>query len=1155
MEMRRDPNFSLGAEADRSTRVRFSALPPLTPLFSLEVLEWTPPSNFFSMLKRRRQTSQSDTSGTFYSRDLTSNAAEEDFSLTHGTWMAFREVSCVGDSLFIQTVVPVNTSDSDGRGDNLQRFSTSLTSYLTVESNTGSRHPSQQSTRPLMELARPQLLSATAEGQALKMESKRQHQARELPLQDIVSCRRYFFATPVLLSFRENGKRAAEAEEVARNGGRPDAAQPANRRHFFFSPSRNAEARRPHPLWRYELYGAIGLVLHLRSGASLFLVFSSPPNAAMVEELLGRFAAGHGVGLGVRMHAGQRLGNGVDSHHHHMEEPSSSMTVPEWHVLPPVFWTGPQLTSPMATGDSSASGVVPLPSTPKLATFAPAHHIGPLKKPPAFGFLYCRPCAATSKPRRYYFIPSSHESRPFIIHLSRSRTCFWHRIRYQLGEVRRCIALDLRHTTVTVCANSDGHLGALCIKGRVESFSQLQDVEPLGGAEAAAESDGGAVESPHHAVQLRMGRRVVFEAMAKSQLETDEWLSWFAARGATVPALSKPLLTAEEQNAPSSFAHPAARGSRAEVVPLDTNSLSMDGLVTRCFAPLVSEVSAFQEQNSSFTSGVPELPLKDGGRSVAPSAETAMGMGNPSDESKTERCHLPDPRADGSDAASPLQAASQELLCDVSVVCENGWPHPSSEKGSSPSLSVPGTAAPPHRQAMQSPSPVDLQLEASEPMLVNSNSLIGVRRKTRAFLHDTSSSSSQSSSPSTLSQPLPPPAPSSHISAISPLQVEAIGAEQSLAATKEPCGTEAEQIISATARMTESRSEHAKTLAEPMAVASPAKDGLKQPTGQLQQAGTSIDVDSATPKRGTAASPHHASPSPVPLPTSPPAARALRIPPTSSTAPRKSVANASWMSSSADRATIPSVAEARGTPFIRGAEATNAGWNSPAKAVAHDADKWSDAVLLKSFRATPLRLQSEPQPYPFLSPERPSSNGASAVLNVLPASHCPPSRDALAIGHTTPVPALHSKPRGPANSKDMSLESFLEDHGRMDAKGLLFMPQYPPRLTSATVPALAMTAVPIEPSADATPLPPSVRQESGAFRPPVAASPPQRSDDARKMAILESSSTLGEAGDRLTTNGSLNFARRALGESGQTARRKALFRASLYITKEETDLL
>ncbi|KAG5498690.1 hypothetical protein JKF63_02977 [Porcisia hertigi] len=293
--------------SDPKRQVRFSSLPPSTPLFSFDVLEWSPcdtrgSDGSLTRLHPRPSVFEHrlDSCAIVDPREtpvfgLGNRAA---WKSTVGSWTCFRTLVCFGDVLVLQDSESVDVGaaclqeftwkQGPGRlpSGGLPRASFGASADLwPTRASVSEKGVDVAADR----VSRDTLLSSR---QSARQRRRPRSLKREIQLQDIHSIRRYCFQKPLLLLFDVKGQLISEG----------DASDPSGR--SSCSPWAPAQHRRHRSVgfenkaniqWRYELWGPVGIAFTLRGGRQMFLAFASVQDAQEIEKLLIRFAAGAGL--------------------------------------------------------------------------------------------------------------------------------------------------------------------------------------------------------------------------------------------------------------------------------------------------------------------------------------------------------------------------------------------------------------------------------------------------------------------------------------------------------------------------------------------------------------------------------------------------------------------------------------------------------------------------------------------------------------------------------------------------------------------------------------------------------------------------------------------------------------------------------------------
>lgn len=271
-------------EPERSPRVRFSSVPPSTPLFTFSVLEWTPASGLLAHLYPKRATSlqrlannASTTSTEEERRDPRDRVV---FENTAGTWSCFRQISCCGDVLVLEDAETIDVGPPRRHEYTWQQGPGRLPSVENGNTSFGANGGWRQTLASVTQSVSEQDADAARHGTLV---SRPSHHRREIPLQDVHSVRRHVFKRPLPLTFNYDGRLSEGGTEE------PRASRSKGSHHNAGSDDLDSLE------WRYELWGPVGLIFMLRGGARLFLVFASGQHAEQMEELLIDFASGRGL--------------------------------------------------------------------------------------------------------------------------------------------------------------------------------------------------------------------------------------------------------------------------------------------------------------------------------------------------------------------------------------------------------------------------------------------------------------------------------------------------------------------------------------------------------------------------------------------------------------------------------------------------------------------------------------------------------------------------------------------------------------------------------------------------------------------------------------------------------------------------------------------
>lgn len=200
------------------------------------------------------------------------------------------------------------------------------------------------------------------------------------------------------------------------------------------------------------------------------------------------------------------------------------------------------------------------PKTSRL--FSPStSSVGRGPSPSTGGALYLRPWGVDAAYKRFYLVPAKHHhgqkviSLPLgmedvlpdgaptttttaavvepsrMVYLSRSRVCWWQRLRHSLGSASPCLLMDLAHTVVIV--RSAPVEDAFSLQCMVEADPEVCKafatvVKPR--AQPNVESEGGDRKDgkKHQWVALR------FEARTRNPESRERWLQWLRDGGAAV---------------------------------------------------------------------------------------------------------------------------------------------------------------------------------------------------------------------------------------------------------------------------------------------------------------------------------------------------------------------------------------------------------------------------------------------------------------------------------------------------------------------------------------------------------------------------------------------------------------------------------------------
>jgi hypothetical protein len=268
--------------------VRFSSVPPSTPLFSFSVLEWTPANGLLAHLYPKRATSlqRLENNASMMSTEEERRDPRDRlvFESAAGTWSCFRQISCCGDVLVLEDAETVDIGPPRRHEYTWQQGPGRLPSVengsMSFGANGGWRQTLASVSQGVTELDG----DAATHAQRIARPS---HHHREVPLQDIHSIRRHVFKRPLPLTFNWTGHLVDAAAEEQR-GGRSKSVRSSRRGSGSVDDLDSLE-------WRYELWGPVGVVFMLRGGARLFLVFASGHDAEQMEELLVDFASGRGL--------------------------------------------------------------------------------------------------------------------------------------------------------------------------------------------------------------------------------------------------------------------------------------------------------------------------------------------------------------------------------------------------------------------------------------------------------------------------------------------------------------------------------------------------------------------------------------------------------------------------------------------------------------------------------------------------------------------------------------------------------------------------------------------------------------------------------------------------------------------------------------------
>ncbi|KAK7201077.1 hypothetical protein NESM_000167800 [Novymonas esmeraldas] len=374
-----------GSEPER--QVRFSSVPPSAPLFSFDVLEWSPggggggggggASRSLSQLYARRSGSEQrlgSRASVGSSDERVDPRDRAAFSPTAGTWTCFRSLACCGDVLVLSDTALVDVGVARRHEFTWQQGPGRVPSSGAAASANASfgAHAGWRQTLALGSLGAGDG-GGGASADMVPRESLLCHrrgaaprQRLEVPLQDIHSIRRHCFQKPVPLLFNALGCTVTDGDgrggEVDEDG---DAARGDHNQWLLPPPPRRrrdgdrvGDGEGDGRLrWRYELWGPVGVIFALRGGRRLCLAFASAQHAEQMEELLIDFAAGAGLG---------RRPQGSSRQAAQLRSPGASATLSQ---IP--AWTSGDGMPSAAPGVSGSSFGVPL-SPPQLP-LSPSH--------------------------------------------------------------------------------------------------------------------------------------------------------------------------------------------------------------------------------------------------------------------------------------------------------------------------------------------------------------------------------------------------------------------------------------------------------------------------------------------------------------------------------------------------------------------------------------------------------------------------------------------------------------------------------------------------------------------------------------------------------------------------------------------------------------
>ena len=477
--------------------MRFSSLPPSTPLFIFSVLEWTPASGILAHLYPKRSTSlqrlEHNASLTTTEEERRDPRDRAVFVSTAGTWTCFRQVSCCGDVLVLEDAESIDVGPPRRHEYTWQQGPGRLPSVESRSASFGATGGWLQTLASVSQSVAETDADTAGHGTHVVRPWHHHHNHREIPLQDIHSVRRYVFKRPLSLTFSSTGNVVDPAGQEEFRRGRPKSSH-------HESDADDLDGLE----WRYELWGPVGLIFMLRGGARLFLVFASGWHVEQMEEILIDFASGRGLqrrlqqqrqasfstvsgavlatqppvsvaesASGLRMasptspgvpdspalsYASLRLGSPETSfqgapgplsqtqgssvaladaaaHLSSFTLPLNSGTsvvstigTPSVEPHYPKPWPAP---SSVAVSVASASRTGPLTASPNITSTSTSASspmgVALPSKPPATGYLYCRPWGEAVRHRRYYFRPVSPTSA--LMRLSRHRLHSWQNIR------------------------------------------------------------------------------------------------------------------------------------------------------------------------------------------------------------------------------------------------------------------------------------------------------------------------------------------------------------------------------------------------------------------------------------------------------------------------------------------------------------------------------------------------------------------------------------------------------------------------------------------------------------------------------------------------------------------------------------------------------
>ncbi|KPA83231.1 hypothetical protein ABB37_02911 [Leptomonas pyrrhocoris] len=580
-------------EPQHSPRVRFSSVPPSSPILTFSVVEWTPASGLQGRLYPKRATSlqRLDNNASVASTEEERRDPRDRvvFETTAGTWSCFRQISCCGDALVLEDAGTIDVGPPRRHEYTWQQGPGRLPSIENGNTSFGASGGWRQTLASVSQSATEMDAEAAKHGTLI---SRPSHHRREISLQDIHSIRRHVFKRPLPLTFNSNGSLVDAAREESR-GGRSKHPHHGSRDDDL----ENLE-------WRYELWGPVGVIFMLRGGMKLFLVFASGQHAEQIEELLIDFASGRGLQRRQRQKALAKAasqtpgsqamtnrsvsaaGNGAGFPESPgipgspaVSYPSLRLYSPETsfqgapgspsfptcnspavtdamvHQLPSanavlssaasVASTGSPSVGPQRRPRANGSGpdgngsftgflLTPLNTTSASASVSSHPSVSLPTESPSTGYLYCRPWGEATRHRRYYLRLASASPTNTLVRLSRHRLSTWQKIRQTLGHEPRCVSIDLKRTYLTPSAT---HENIFQVESVVDTYAQYKDVLPLGGAVATA-GPGDEAQAPVAArrreAELCRSRPILFEALAKTMQERAEWLAWLQARGATV---------------------------------------------------------------------------------------------------------------------------------------------------------------------------------------------------------------------------------------------------------------------------------------------------------------------------------------------------------------------------------------------------------------------------------------------------------------------------------------------------------------------------------------------------------------------------------------------------------------------------------------------